>query len=81
VTVLQDDEHLADLHDVAGGEGERHHLAGHRRRELHQGLVGLDFDQRLVPGDGVAGSDQPGDDLALLQSLPDIREDEVDPGH
>src|SRR5438105_2254083 len=49
VAVFEDDEDLADLHDVAGGEGQGDDLAGDRGGEFDEGLVGLDLDQRLVP--------------------------------
>jgi hypothetical protein len=79
--VLQDDEHLADFDDVAGGEGQREHLAGDGGREFHEGLVGLDFDERLIPADGVAGVHEPGDDLAFVEALADVGEGELDPRH
>ena len=79
--VLQDHEDLADLHDVAGTEGQGHHLTGHRGGELDQSLVGLNLHQGLIPGHGVAWTDQPGDDLALLQTLPHVGENELDAAH
>jgi hypothetical protein len=81
VAVVEDDEDLADLHDVAGDEGQGDDLAGDRGGELDQSFVGLDLDQRLVPHDGVARADQPGDDLPLFQALADVGEKELDPRH
>jgi hypothetical protein len=79
--VLQDHDHLTDLHDVSGGEGQGDDLAADRGWEFDEGLVGLDLDEGLVPGDRVAGGDQPGDDLALLQSFADVGEDELELRH
>ena len=80
-TVLEDHQDLADLHDVAGGEGQGDDLPGNRGGQFDQRLVGLDLDERLVPGDRVTGGDQPGNDLALFQTLADVGEDELDLRH
>src|SRR4029077_20235645 len=41
--------------------------AGHRRRDLHRGLVRFDRDQRLLRRDTVAGLDQHFDDLDVFE--------------
>jgi hypothetical protein len=72
---------LPDLDDVARSEAKGHNLACDRGRELDERFVGLHLDQGLVPGDRVARSDQPRDDLALLEALADVGEGELDAPH
>jgi hypothetical protein len=79
--VVEDNQDLTNLDDVACAEGQRDDLSGHRRREFDQRLVGLDLDEGLVPADGVPRRDQPGDDLSLFEALADIGKLELDPCH
>ena len=67
----------ADLDGVALVDEQLADGAGERRRQLDERLRGLDLDEHLVDGDGVAGRDLPRDDLGLGQALADIGEREL----
>ena len=47
--------------------------AGLRRGDVHARLVGLEHDQRVLGGDGVAGRDQHLDD-GDVGEVPDVRD-------
>ena len=54
---------------------------GERRRDLDGGLRRLHLDERLVQRDVVAFGDEPRDDLALLETLAQVRHGEHALGH
>jgi hypothetical protein len=50
--------------------------AGHVRRHFNRRLVGLEFEDRLIDGDRVAGLDQDFQDIALGDAVAQVRDDE-----
>lgn len=72
------DQRRAQMHDVARLAEQPGDAAGLRRRDLDDGLGGLDRDQRLIGLDGVAGLHVPLHDLRLLQPFAEIRQFEDD---
>ena len=62
-------EDLADLDLVAGLDADLADAPGDGGGHVEGGLVGLDFEQRLVPGHLVAGRDEDGVDLDDLDVL------------
>src|SRR5205823_3493294 len=76
--LLDDHEHLADGTDVAVLEVDLADRPGARRRQLDGRLVGHHLDERLVELDLVAHLDLPRDDLALDDTLTDIRHVEIE---
>ena len=66
------DEHRAHLHDLALLRLDLQDRPGHGRGQLHRGLVRHHLDEGLVLLDAVALLDQPADDLALVDALPDV---------
>src|SRR5207302_3611223 len=66
------DEGRTDLHDLAFLSPELEHLARDRRRDLDRDLVRHHFHDRVVLSDRVAFLDEPLDNLALVDALPDI---------
>jgi hypothetical protein len=68
------DEGVAHRGRCPLGNEDAGHLPGHGRRNLNDGLVGLDLDERLVTGDRVALPNQPSDDLGAGEPLSQVRE-------
>ena len=79
-TVADRDDRGADRDHLALGDQQRLHGAGVRRRQLDQGLGGLDLDDDVVDLDGVALLDLPGDDLGLGETLTDVGQLELSHG-
>ena len=78
--ILDDPEHVADLHVGAVAVRDLAEHAGLRRRDLDVDLVGLELDERLADGDGVAFLLQPLGDARVDDRLADFRHDDVS-GH
>ncbi len=69
-------ERGADDGDVAFPRHEPENDAVDRSADLDRRLVGLDLDDRLVEGDGIAFADEPARDLPFGEALAEIRERE-----
>ena len=65
----------SDVDGVALGGEQLADRSGERRRQLDERLRGLDLDEHVVDGDGVAGRDAPRHDLGLGETFADIGED------
>lgn len=63
------DDHLAHVDRGALGEAQLVHHPVERDRQLHRRLGGLHLAHDLAVGDGVAGLDEPLEDLRLGESL------------
>ena len=80
-TAVERHQRLADRMDPPGAPCNAVTTPRERRGDLDGRLRGLDLDERLVQRDGVADLDEPGDDLALLETLAEVRHREHPPGH
>ena len=80
-TAVERHQRLADRDGTARRPVQRGHHPRERRRDLDRRLRGLDLDEWLVQRDGVADLDEPGDDLAFLETLAEVRHREHPPGH
>src|SRR6185503_5022150 len=70
------DEHLADLHRLAGLDVDLLDAPRHRRGKFNGRLVGLDLEQRGVLADHVALAYVHLADLGLRQSFTEVGQDE-----
>src|SRR5690606_12583782 len=68
-------------HHVAGPASERHHAAGHGRRDFHGGLLGHHLGHDLVFGDVVADLHVPGHDLGFDRAFAEVGHLEYVAGH
>ena len=81
LTAVERHQRLADRDGPARRPVQRGHHPRERRGDLDGRLRGLDLDEWLVQGDGVADLDEPGDDLALFETLAQVRHREHPTGH
>jgi hypothetical protein len=72
--LLEHDEHRAHRRLLVLAHVDLAHHAGGGRRDLDHRLIGLEFDEWLILGNGVADSHQDADDRALLYALAYVRE-------
>ena len=75
--LVQDPQHFADLHVVAVLAVDAAQHAGVRRADLDVDLVGLELDERIAGGDGVAFLAQPLGDARVDDRLTDFGHDDI----
>ena len=75
--LVDDPEHFADLHVLAVLAVDAAQHAGLRRADLEVDLVGLELDERIAGGDGVAFLPQPLGDARVDDGLTDFGHDDV----
>ena len=68
-------------HRIAFACEKRNNYSGKRAGELDERLGGLDFDEHIVNGDGVANLDAPLNDFGLGEAFTDVGERKIQNGH